>query len=102
MFSHPSSLSRTAITWLIAILVCLLLSAASLLDGPDDVATQQLLSDNEKIARKAAELDLMRERAAIQFCTRIEGSSATAAWGSDGALHCRRADKAIRQASLSI
>lgn len=88
MQNQLANLSRGAITWLIAILIGLLLSSAYLLDGPSEVATQQLISQSEQEAQNNAKAELMQERAAMQLCIRALGPSAVASWSQDGALHC--------------
>lgn len=102
MHTQFVSFPRGGITWLLAVLIGLLLSSSYLLDGPDELTTQQLISQDEREAQKSAANELMRERAANQFCVRTQGPGAVASWGDDNVLHCRRLDKSIRQASLSI
>ena len=94
-----ANLSRSAINWLIAILVSLALSASCLLDDPDELATIERFSSYEKDAQEAARNELMRERAAAQFCIRTEGAKAVATWGNDGVLLCKRIDRLTHQVS---
>ncbi len=74
--------------WLWALVICALLSTSYMLDGPDDLQTENAIAQDVLDARNAAAQDLRTDRAAHQFCVKAKGIHSVHRWDINGNLVC--------------
>ncbi len=70
-----------------AIVIAAMLSAAHLLDGPDDTSAERDQASALADAQRHAQREARREHAAGHLCQRLRGESAYR-WTQDGDLVC--------------
>lgn len=87
---------RRAINWLLALVICAILSTSYLLDGPSQYSTEQATAKSLKDAQNAASADLRFAKAAAAVC----GPNAAAKDLGDGMVQCytHKGRKTVRAA----
>lgn len=84
---HPHRALNIALATASAIVIAAMMSAAHLLDGPDDAQAERDQATALLDAQRHAQREARQERAAAQLCARLRGEAAYR-WTSEGDLSC--------------
>lgn len=86
------NMSQTAINWMWATLLAVVLATSHMLDSNEEIETARLYQQEIDNAPRMAAEEARVERAATELCVRLNGPGFSHRWTDQGQLRCVATD----------